>query len=124
VAFSGIDRIVIEICDSQGACTQQELFIEVVGEIVVYNAVSPNGDGLNDFFRIQYISTLDNTRNNHVWIYNRWGSVVFDIENYDNISRVFIGLNNSGNEIPAGTYFYKIEFKDTGLVRTGYLTLR
>jgi gliding motility-associated-like protein len=124
VAFSGIDRIVIEICDSQGACTQQELFIEVVGEIVVYNAVSPNGDGLNDFFRIQYISTLDNTRNNHVWIYNRWGSVVFDIENYDNIGRVFIGLNNSGNEIPTGTYFYKIEFRDTGVVRTGYLTLR
>lgn len=124
VAFSGLDRILIGICDVEGLCTQQQIFIDVVGEVAVYNAVSPNGDGLNDIFLIEHIQSLNTTMNNHVWIYNRWGSLVFDIENYDNVGRVFSGLNNDGNELTSGTYFYKIQFRQSGTVKTGYLTLK
>jgi gliding motility-associated-like protein len=47
---------------------------------------------------------------NKVSIYNRWGDIVFEVQNYNNTDRSFTGLSNSGNELPSGNYFYKIEF--------------
>ena len=49
-AFAGIDVLTIEVCDVGGKCTQQILTVEVIGEIVIYNGISPNGDGVNDFY--------------------------------------------------------------------------
>lgn len=124
ISFSGIERIIIEVCDQAGSCTQEEIAIEVVGEIEVFNAVSPNGDGLNDFLRLKYIEIIESTKNNRVTIFNRWGDVVFQIQDYDNASRVFAGLNNNGNELPSGTYFYRIDFSDSRESQTGYLSLK
>lgn len=95
-----------------------------MGEITIYNGVSPNGDDLNDFFFIQYIELLPETKQNKVTIFNRWGDPVFEIENYDNVNRVFRGLNSSGDPLPSGTYFYKIEFISGSEPRTGYLSLK
>jgi len=124
VLFTGTDRITIEVCDSFGACTQQTLEIQVVGDLVIYNALSPNGDDLNAAFIIEYITVFPDTQNNRVTIFNRWGDVVFDVENYDNENRVFTGLNKNGNELPADTYFYKIEFTSGRKMKIGYLSLK
>lgn len=126
VSFSGTDVLTIRVCDLAGSCVTENLTIEVVGEIEVFNAISPNGDGLNEFLRLQYIEVLDRTRNNKVTILNRWGDIVFEISNYDNQNRVFKGLNNSGAELPSGTYFYKIEFsgQNAPAMKTGYLSLK
>jgi uncharacterized delta-60 repeat protein/gliding motility-associated-like protein len=123
IDFAGVDVLTIQVCDNLGSCTQQQISVEVVGDLVVYNAVSPNGDGLNDILFIQYIELLPGTQSNKVTIFNRWGDVLFDVANYDNVNRVFRGLNNNGNEIPSGTYFYKIEFPARREM-TGYLSLR
>jgi gliding motility-associated-like protein len=124
VPFTGQDQIILEVCDLLGVCTQQQLTIQVEGDIIVRTGFSPNGDARNDFFRIDYIDLFPDTQNNRVTIYNRWGDVVFDISNYDNQTRVFTGLNKSGNELPSGTYFYKLEFAGGRPARTGYLSLR
>jgi len=91
---------------------------------MVYNALSPNEDGLNDIFKIEYIDLIPETRDNKVTIFNRWGSKVFEVDNYNNTSNVFRGLNDSGNELPTGTYFYKILFSSGREAETGYLTLK
>ena len=39
--FSGTDKLVIEVCDLIAVCTQQDITIEVAGDVVVYNAISP-----------------------------------------------------------------------------------
>lgn len=118
--FTGTDSVYLEVCDLLEACTQQMLAIELGStELVIYNAVSPNGDGKNDLFILQNISPK-----NKVTILNRWGSVVFDIENYDNQTRVFRGLSNDGSELPPGVYYYRIDFPDTQTNQTGYLSLR
>jgi gliding motility-associated-like protein len=122
--FVGTDRLVIEVCDIDGSCAQQELVVEVTGNVTVYNAVSPNGDGRNDIFLIQFIDIIPETQNNKVTIFNRWGDVISEIENYDNKERVFKGLSKSGNEIPSGTYFYKIEFNNGHPIMMGYLVLK
>ncbi|MBX2968400.1 MAG: VCBS repeat-containing protein [Cyclobacteriaceae bacterium] len=124
ILFTGIDRISIEVCDLLGVCTQQQLTIQVEGDIIVRTGFSPNGDTRNDFFQIDYIDLFSDTQNNRVTIYNRWGDVVFEISNYDNQTRVFTGLNKNGNELPSGTYFYKLEFKSGRPTKTGYLSLR
>jgi gliding motility-associated-like protein len=122
--FPGTDNVEIEICDLTGICTQQELTIELEGEIEIFNAVSPNNDGSNDQFFIQYIELFPDTENNHVTIYNRWGDVVFEISDYNNTDRVFKGQSDNGKDLPSGTYFYKLEFKSGRPLKTGYLSLK
>jgi len=120
-SFTGTDVITIRACDVFGECTTQQLQINVIGEIEIFNAVSHNNDGKNDFFKILNIELLE--PNNTVTIYNRWGSKVFETENYSEVN-AFQGLNQNGNELPTGTYFYKIFLKSTRETKTGYLILK
>lgn len=124
IPFSGTDEVTIEVCDLAGACTDQKLSVEVVGDIVIYNAISPNGDGQNDFLMLQYIDILAETKKNKVTILGRWGDVIIEINDYDNKNNVFTGLNSKGNKVPSGTYFYKIEFESGLPTRTGYLIVK
>ncbi len=121
--FTGEDRVTIQACDLNLACAQQFLDIDVVGEVVVYNGLSPDGDGLNDFMLIRYIDVVEGASQNKVTIFNRWGAIVFDIDNYNNTDRVFAGLGNNGEELPTGTYFYKIEFQSLPKPLQGFITL-
>lgn len=121
--FSGADRITIEVCDLQGACTQQLIDIDVVGDIIVYNGLTPDGDGYNDFMLIRYIDALEGGLKNKVTIYNRWGDIVFQINGYNNSDRVFTGRDKNGNELPSGTYFYTVEIANRPKAVNGYLTL-
>lgn len=124
--FSGPDHIIIEICDLSGSCTQEEIIINVIGDIYVYNAVSPNNDAKNDFLFLQYIDALENTRENRVSIYNRWGDKVYEATNYDNAKVKFEGKNSNGNDLPSGTYYFKIDFfgKPKRGQKTGYFSLK
>ncbi|MDC7997114.1 gliding motility-associated C-terminal domain-containing protein [Gilvibacter sediminis] len=82
------------------------------GSVLVYQALSPNGDGLNDFLVIEGVEGLPT---NELVIFNRWGVEVFRKRNYDNsfdgISRGRTTLGNRGEPLPVGTYYYvfKIE---------------
>jgi gliding motility-associated-like protein len=91
-------------------------------DIIVYNAVSPNNDGKNDFFRLQNIDTI--SPKNEVVIYNRWGDEVFSISDYDNKTKAFVGMTNGGGKLPSGTYFYKIILLNTTKTITGFLSLK
>jgi gliding motility-associated-like protein len=124
VTFAGTDELTIEVCDASGACAIQVIAIEVAGEIGIYNAVSPNGDGKNEIFFMEFIEALPETKNNKVTIFNRWGSVVFETTNYNNTTNVFKGIGNNGSELPPGTYYYSIEFSSGVPKRTGFLSLR
>lgn len=121
--FTGTDRITIEVCDLAGACAQQVIDINVVGAVVVFNGITPDGDGINDFMEIKYVDVVEGASGNRVTIYNRWGDPVFEIENYDNAARVFTGQAQNGKELPSGIYFYKIEFSQ-GSPLTGFITLK
>ena len=81
------------------------------GEVVVYNAVSPNGNGQNDYLFIENIQSLPN---NTVQVYNRWGTKVFETTNYDTTGNVFRGQSKSIDDtLPAGTFFYIISYTYT-----------
>ncbi|HMR56813.1 MAG TPA: gliding motility-associated C-terminal domain-containing protein, partial [Cyclobacteriaceae bacterium] len=124
LTFSGMENITISVCDIFSACTQQTFSIEVVGEIAIYNAISPGVDGKNDFFKLEHVASLSTTRENKVWIYNRWGTLVWEGVNYDNVNVVFKGKSSNNTDLPSGTYFYKIEFKNGHKPEAGYLVLK
>lgn len=124
VLYPGSEVLTLRICDLTFNCTTQVVTIELSAELVVYNALSPNGDNKNDVFIIGNIDNRPDTRENKVIILNRWGDVVFEVANYDNDTRAFRGRNRNGNELPAGTYYYRIEFLSGGEAMTGYLSLK
>ncbi|KGD67001.1 gliding motility-associated C-terminal domain-containing protein, partial [Flavobacterium aquatile] len=84
--------------------------------LVVHNAFSPDGDGINENFIIDNITDPCYVENK-VEIYNRWGVLVFEVQNYNNVDRVFKGYSNGrttvneSSGLPAGTYFYVLKYK-------------
>ncbi|NOS91405.1 MAG: T9SS type B sorting domain-containing protein [Cyclobacteriaceae bacterium] len=124
VNFSGQETVTVQVCDLNVSCSQQQITVDVTGQVFVYNALSPNGDGLNEVLFIEYIALLEEAKNNTVRIFNRWGDVVYEAENYNNTSIAFRGISTSGDAIPAGTYFYRIDFKSGLPAKTGFFSLR
>ena len=93
-------------------------------KIVVHQAVSPNGDGVNDFF---FIDGIENYPDNKVIIFNRSGAIVYSAIGYDNSGKVFDGHSSiNGHLQPPGTYFYSIECNIDGKVlrKTGFIILK
>ena len=127
-APSGI--IVNDLSDSTSNSGNSVTITEIKGcQIEVFNAVTPNNDGNNDYF---YIRGLDCFTDNSVEIYNRWGVKVFETANYDNNSRVFKGYSegrvtiSQPDALPNGTYYYILKYKDiNGIIssKTGFLYL-
>ena len=122
--FAGDETITLKICDLANNCTPGELVIRVSGDVIVYNAISPNGDGLNEGLYLEYIELLNETKDNQVRIFNRWGDTVYDAENYNNTTIVFKGLGTNGEVLPPGTYFYRMDFNSGIPYKTGYFSLR
>lgn len=113
--------------DAAGVCPQvsDQLIVNInFCEIIVHNGISPNGDGLNDYFEIVNIQFIE--PQNRVFIYNRWGDKVFEMANYNSTDpkKRFDGKSDDGKELPSGVYFYKITFASGSSELSGYLTLK
>lgn len=79
---------------------------EVV-ELDISKVVTPDNNGINDQW---VINNIDSFESNKVVIVDRWGSVIYSAENYNNQSVVWDGSNLNGTIVPTGTYFYSISF--------------
>ncbi|WP_024768877.1 gliding motility-associated C-terminal domain-containing protein [Aquimarina macrocephali] len=101
---------------------------DVDDQIIVYTGISPNGDGINDQFRIV---GLDNFPNNTLQIFNRWGVKIFEQDRYEQSgTRFFEGISEGratigrNKELPVGTYFYVLEYENASginMSKAGYL---
>ena len=91
-------------------------------KLIVYNAVSPNGDDLNDYLRIE---NIENYPANRFSLYNRWGDKVFETANYDNGERAFKGRGNihGDSELVSGTYFYVLDLPEGESLR-GFVAVK
>lgn len=85
---------------TNGGCSVTEEFIIESTLCDIQKGISPNGDGLNDFFDLNSFNV------SQLHVYNRHGKRVYNKVNYRN---EWYGQSNKGSQLPDGTYFYTIE---------------
>jgi gliding motility-associated-like protein len=101
---------------------QVVVLADAVGEPIIPNVFTPNGDEFNNVYLIEGVDAADFS----LEIYNRWGMKVFASTSP---SKGWNGkLDNAGEVVPEGTYYYVLTFKDDcaripRTTRTGHVTL-
>ena len=103
-------------------CTSEITHTVTIEDNLIFpNVITPNGDNLNDVFAIENLNTNinledpDQYRSNELYIYDRWGKLVYKAKNYDTVSKdgqimrgaqCFDALN-----LPDGVYYYSFYYK-------------
>lgn len=125
--YRGIDSLVYEICDNAFpvACGQGTVHF-VIGDLPlrIYEGVSPNGDGVNDYWRMDGI---DYYAENVVRVFDRYNNLVYEMNNYNNEDRVWRGEANRGffrGRLPDGVYFYSIRLTHDIPNLSGFVVLK
>ena len=103
--------------DHPGACKTAKIKVEVIKDkpLTIYNGVSADGDGQNDYFKIDGIEYYPK---NNLKIFNRWGVLVYEKDGYSN-NEPFDGHSNgratisADSKLPQGTYYYILEYEDS-----------
>jgi gliding motility-associated-like protein len=98
-------------CDAVAAVT-----VTVVKPIVIPNAFTPNGDGINDLWNIGYLNDYTNCT---VDVFNRYGQLIFHSIGY---GKPWNGTNNGG-QLPSGVYYYVIDLKNGTKKLSGEVTI-
>ncbi|HEX8038855.1 MAG TPA: gliding motility-associated C-terminal domain-containing protein, partial [Chryseosolibacter sp.] len=127
--FIGADSIKYEVCDSghPSLCTTAVLFIDVTDNdfsFQIYEGVSPNNDGQNDYMRIEGIHRHPK---NLVRIFDRFNNLVWETSDYDNEGHRWDGQSNRGlarSRLPDGTYYYTVYLEDNGKLYSGFVILK
>ena len=90
--------------------------------IDIPNAITPNEDGLNDVFIIDFIlADPSKYPDNELLIFNRWGDTVYRARPYQND---WSGINKLGIPLPEGTYYYLLRLDlQNGLIYKGDITI-
>jgi len=98
---------------------EMEVVVVQPQAVVIPNAFTPNGDGLNDLL---HISTFVNVDLNSFCIFNRWGQKIY--ETSDILAGWDGKFNNSDQEIGAYMYiFVGIDEENNEIINKGTITL-
>jgi gliding motility-associated-like protein len=103
----GIYYVRLESMDSSGCMAQWESAPVIVKapELFVPNVFTPNGDGVNDDFKVEYSGHELYLLN----IFDRWGVKVFETRN---ANQNWNGLDLNGSKVIPGVYFWNLETGD------------
>ena len=107
---------------SNGLCpaTTDEVVIVLTEQAVplfVPDAISPNNDTKNDAF---VIDGLENTGGVDLFVYNRWGNLVYEAINYQND---WSGTSLKGDPLSDDTYYYVLDLQN-GEVYKGFVVIK
>lgn len=82
-------------------------------------AISPNGDGINDYLELGDIPAMEN----EVKIFNRWGDLVNSFTNYDNVNVRWEGTRSDGENLTEGTYYYIFQTTDLSVSYSSWVQI-
>lgn len=101
----------LTVNDFCGNAVSDTVTVTVDPCVFIPNVITPNGDGLNDAFYIENITSFEDA---HLFIYNRWGQRVFESKPYRN---EWVPLDAA-----PGTYYYILRSNNFAELR-GDLTI-
>jgi gliding motility-associated-like protein len=107
----------IAVTDSLGCEGTENIKLNQPIDLLFATALSPNGDGFNDYFVIKGVEALIG---NQLLIIDQFGTIVLQTANYKNKWK---GQNLGGEDLPEGTYFY-VFTRPEGNENSGYITLK
>lgn len=84
-------------------------------KVLIPNAFSPNGDGINDTFSIRRITLY---RKNVLQIFTREGQLIYESHGYKN---KWGGIGNDGQKVPRGFYRYKLTLPEIKETKEGWI---
>ncbi len=85
---------------------------------LIPNAISPNGDGVNDVWKLEFVKLLHDDA--QIIIVNRLGQTIFESTGYPN---PWDGTFN-GDDVPEGTYYYIIKITEEEIYKGTILVLK
>jgi len=98
-------EITLRVTDIYGCVSQTTKSIKVFDYFLVMpNAFTPNGDGINDYFFPRFI----NIASLEFWVLNKWGETIYYT---DDLEAVGWDGSISGKDAPPGNYVYKLSFE-------------
>ncbi len=106
----------LTVTGSAGCMVQDQVFVKVLKPITIPNTFTPNNDGINDNWTIK---ELYNYPDITVKIFNRYGMQLFYSQGY---GTPWDGTYK-GQPLPIGTYYYIIDLKTYGKLRSGPVTI-
>lgn len=106
----------LSVTSADGCTNKDDVFVKVLKTPKIPNAFSPNGDGINDKWIINYLDSYPGVT---VQVYNRYGQAVYHSVNYD---KPWDGTYN-GSPLPVGTYYYIIDRKIAAPKLSGWVTI-
>lgn len=111
-----IGLTVVEKATSRSISADTTIVIQIPGALQVPNVFTPNGDGVNDLFKVFYngVNELEIT------IFTRTGTEVFKLKSP---TIVWDGRNSSGAQASEGIYYYVITSDIPTISTNGFLYL-
>lgn len=108
----------VTVTNSYGSSTTVSITVRVEEDykVTAYNILTPNGDGQNDTWVVENLSTYPQAE---VKVYDKAGRLVFSKRGYTND---WNGQYN-GNTLATDTYYYIITFGADKPASKGYLTI-
>lgn len=91
----------VTVVDVNGCSNSDTVTVYVYPEVMIPNGFSPNADGKNDVWQIDFIDQFPDCE---VEVYNRWGEQLFYSKGYT----VPFNGQYKGKDLPVGTYYYII----------------
>jgi gliding motility-associated-like protein len=106
----------ITVTATGGCKATDDVFVKVLLAPEIPNAFSPNGDGINDTWNIQFLETYPGAI---LELFNRYGQLVFKSVGY---SKQWDGTFN-GKPLPVGVYYYILNPKNGRKQITGSVAI-
>lgn len=118
----GMDEFIYELCSGGCECAEARVTLDIGADAdcAVPSIITPNGDGVNDFFVIPCLFDENTFPHSQVVIINQWGDEVYRSgQPYGNNW----GGTFNGEALPVGTYFYMVDLGNGEEQQTGYLVI-
>lgn len=96
----------LTVTDANGCVKDTTIILTQPDDLTLPTGVSPNNDGANDTY---VILGIDQYPDNLFKVFNRWGNLVYEKEDYNN---EWDGRNDAGEDLADGTYFVVFEAGD------------